>query len=126
MKRVITAALLLTLSFTAAFISNYFLIKNTDKIAESLKITAEMAEGATTEELCEMSEKLNKEWEKCNWIIHAMTDADSVFEAERSIETLLLLAEAGLKDEFRLHCIDAYGIIKSINDSEKINRQNIF
>ncbi len=122
MKRIIIACVLILVAFSSAFISNFLIHDTTDSILEKLIYM----ESAPKEELSTVTEELIDEWEKKDWIIHTCINAESVFEAEKSIFNLKKLAESGDYEEFKTQCIDTYTLVYSIQKSESINFQNIF
>ena len=126
MKRVIAAAALLILSFTAAFISNCLIINKMNGISEKLRSLNEDLPLITADELSERTEEIVGEWESCEWLVHAFISTDSVVETERSLKMLDDLAKKGLTEEFEVYCIDAYSKVDSVCNSEKISKENIF
>lgn len=126
MKRVIAAAALLILSFTAAFISNCLIINKMNGISEKLRNLNDALPSVTADELSERTEEIVGEWESCEWLVHAFISTNSVIEAERSLEMLDELAKNGLTEEFEVYCIDAYSKVDSVCNSEKISKENIF
>lgn len=126
MKRIITAALLLSFSFAFAFITNHIITDKMNGISEKLKILIGASSSVSSEELSKMTEEIINEWENSEWIVHAFINTDSVIETEQSLKMLDELANEGLTDEFATHCIDAYSRVNSLCSSEKINKENIF
>lgn len=126
MKRIVAAALLLVLSFTVAFTSNYLIINKMTSISEKLRNLNEASSAMTADELGIMTEEIINEWESSEWIVHAFISADTVTETERSLKILDELAKDGKTDEFEAQCIEAYSRIESVCSCEKINKENIF
>lgn len=126
MKRIIAAALLLCISFTAAFTSNYLIINKMNDISEKLKNLNDDLRSISNHELSRRTDEIISEWESSEWLVHAFISTESAVETERSLKMLAEIAKNGLTEEFEVQCIDSYTQIISICNSEKINKENIF
>ncbi len=126
MKRIIAAIVLLAVSVTFAFISNFCVLKKFNGVSESLYDLIGIADYAKKEEIKSESERIVSEWKKNEWMFHAFVTSDLINEAERSIEILPELAKHELTEEFKTHCITAYNYVHTIYESERISKENIF
>lgn len=116
---------MLIFAISAAWISNYIVEKDLNKLSQKLEELSEISETAENAYLSEKLDEVYEKWNKTSMLLHLFINNNVISKIEGSMDALRFYIDSD-KLLFRQNCVDALTAINEIIEIEEVTLKNIF